>query len=218
MKKQVVVAGLGRFGSSLARSLYQIGHDVMALDTNEKRVQEVMGQVTFAVAADATSEAVLKELAVSNFDAAVVAIGSDVQSSIMATVLFKNLGVSYVVARANNDLHGNTLERIGADKVVRPEQEMGVRLAHSLFQPDVQEYLEITPDFGISRIKVPPRFANMSLKETGLSSARDKYGLAIVAIKSGNNVTLSPDPDDRLHEGDIIVVAGRDELLDRLKA
>lgn len=218
MKKQVVVAGLGRFGSSLARGLYQIGHDVMALDINERRVQDIMGLVTYPVEADATSEAALKELGVTNFDTAVVAIGSDVQASIMATVLFKTLGIPYIVARANNDLHGNTLERIGADKVVRPEEEMGVRLAHSLFQPDVQEYLEVMPNFGISRIKVPERFVNMSLKDTGLANARDKYGLAIVAVKRGSNVTLSPDADDKLHEGDILVVAGRDELLDRLKS
>lgn len=217
MKKQVAVVGLGRFGSDVAKTLYQNGHDVLAIDTSEKRVQEVMGQVTYAVQGDATDEAVLRELAVPNFDAGVVAIGSDIQANIMVTVLLKTMGVPYVVARAFNSLHGNTLERIGADKVIHPEAEMGVRLAHSLFNPDVQEYMELTADFGISRFKVPERFANMSLKESGFAGARDKYGLSVLAIKRGKDVTINPDNDDKLLSGDILVVAGRDELLEKLE-
>ncbi len=218
MKKQIIIAGLGRFGSSLATGLYQIGHDVMAIDNNEKRVQDIMGNVTYAVTADATDENVLEELAVKNFDAAVVAIGSSIQSSIMATVLFKTMGVNFIVARANNKLHGETLERIGANLVIRPEEETGTRLAHNLFRPAVEAYMEIIPDFGISRITVPERFVNMSLKETGLAEARDKYGLAILALKRGNNVTLSPDTDDKLREGDVLVLAGKDEFVDRFNA
>ena len=216
MKKQIVVIGLGRFGSSVAKALYQLGHDVLAIDRNEKLVQDIMGQVTFSVQGDATDEAVLRELAVPNFDSAIVAIGSDMQASIMATVLLKTMEIPYVVARAANPLHGNTLERIGADKVVHPEQEMGVRLAHSLFHPEVEEYIELTPNFGISRIKLPERFANMSLKETGFASARDKYGLAVLAIKRGKDLTLTPDSDDRLQIGDVLVVAGTDDVLQRL--
>ena len=118
--------------------------------------------------------------------------------------------------RAYNELHGNTLERIGVDKVIHAESEMGVRLAHSLFNPNVQEYLELTPNFGISTMKVPSRFVNMSLKELGFSSPRDRYGLAVLAVKRGREVTLNPDTDDRLREDDWLVLAGRGELLDRL--
>ena len=218
MKKQIVVAGLGRFGSSLARGLYQVGHDVMALDNNEKRVQDVMGNVTYALQADATDEVVLDELGIGNFDAAVVAIGSDIQASIMATVLFKTIDVKLIVARARNKLHGETLARIGANLVIKPEEGMGARLAHNLFRPTVEEYMEITSNFGISRIPVPARFASMSLKETGLAGARDKYGIAILALKRGNNVTLSPDTDDKLREGDVLIIAGRDDLVDRFNA
>ena len=217
MKKQVVVVGLGRFGSNVAKALFQNGHDVLALDTNERLVQEIMGDVTYAVQGDATDEAVLKELAVPNFDAGVVAIGSDLQASIMVTVLLKTLGLPYVAARALNPLHGNTLERVGADKVIHPEEEMGVNVAHSLFNPDVQDYMELTADFGISRVKIPNRFANMSLKESGFAGARDKYGLSVLAIKRGKDVTINPDSDDKLLAGDILVVAGRDDLLERLK-
>ena len=219
MKKQVVVIGLGRFGYSVARSLYNLGHDVLAIDKDEVRVQEIMGQATYALTGDATNEAVLRELGIPDYDSAVVAIGADIVPSIMASVLLKTMGVPYIVARAHNELHGNTLERIGVDKVIHAESEMGVRLAHSLFNPNVQEYLEITPNFGISKMRVPPRYVNMSLKELQFSSSpRAKYGLVVVAIRRGKDITLNPDTDERLQSGDWLVLAGRDEMLDRLDA
>lgn len=215
-KKQVVVIGLGRFGSGVARSLYNLGHDVLAMDVNEDRVQSMMGQVTYPVAGNATNETVLKELGVPDYDAAVVAVGSDIPGSVMACVLLKTMEIPYIVARANNELHGITLERIGVDKVIHPESEMGVRLAHNLFNPNLQEYLEMAPNFGLSRMKVPPQFVDKSLKELGFSSPRDKYGLAVLAIRRGKDVTLNPDIDDRLRSGDMLMLAGRDELLERL--
>ena len=127
------------------------------------------------------------------------------------------MGVPYIVARANKALNGNPLERIGVDRVVHAESEMGVRLAHGLFNPNVQEYLELTPNFGISKIKVPSRFVDMSLKELGFSSPRDKYGLAVLAIKRGKDITLNPDGEDRINKGDLLVLAGRDDLLDSLE-
>ena len=218
MKKQIAVMGLGRFGSSVARSLYNQGHDVLAIDKDETRVQQIMGQATHALAGDCTNDLVLKELGIPDYDAAVVAIGSDVVSSIMSSVLLKTMGVPYVVSRAHNELHGNTLERVGVDKVVHAEEEMGNRLAHSMFNPNVEEYLEITPNFGISKLKVPTRFVNMSLKELGFSSPRNKYGLVVLAIRRGKDITLNPDTDDRLQAGDWLVLAGRDDMLDRLDA
>ena len=218
MRKQVLVIGLGRFGSSVARSLYNLGHDVLAIDREEDRVQSIMGQATHALTGDATNEALLRELGIPDYDSAVVAIGADIVPSIMASVLLKTIGVPYVVSRAHNELHGNTLERIGVDKVIHAESEMGVRLAHNLFNPNVQEYLEITPNYGISNMKVPGRFVNMSLKELGFSGPRDRYGLAVVAIKRGKDITLNPDTDDRLQAGDWLVLAGRDDLLEQLEA
>ena len=217
MKKQVAVIGLGRFGSNVTRALYNLGHDVLAIDTDESRVQDIMGQATYALSGDATSEAVLRELGIPDYDAAVVAIGSNIVSSIMASVLLKTMGVPYVVSRAHNELHGNSLERIGVDKVVHAESEMGMRLGHSLFNPNVQEYLELTPNFGISKMRVSKRFVDMSLKELGFSNARDKYGLVVLAIRRGKDITLNPDTDDKLQVGDLLVLAGRDELLDRLE-
>jgi trk system potassium uptake protein TrkA len=216
MKRQVTVVGLGRLGSGVARTLYQLGHDVMAIDQNESRVQALMGQVTYAVTGDATSEAVLQELGVQNTDIAVVAIGANVQANIMVSVLLKTMGIPYIASRAYNELHGATLERIGCNKIVHPEAEMGARLAHNLFNPDAQEYMELTESFGISRIRVPDRFANMTLRETGFAGVRDKYGVSVLALKRGDEITLSPDPNDGLLPGDILVVAGRDELVDKI--
>ena len=218
MKKQVVVIGVGRFGSNVARTLYQLGHDVMVVDRDEARIQSMMGEVTYAVRGDATQESVLRELGVHNFDIAIVAIGANVEASIMVSVLLKTMNVGYIVARAHSQLHRNTLERIGCNRVANPEPEMGVRLAHSLFAPDVEEYLEVAPAFGISRLKVPERFTGMTLKEAGFAGARDKYGVAVVALKRGDDITLSPDMDERLRPGDVLVVAGRDELVERLSA
>ena len=216
MKKLVAVVGLGRLGSQVARTLYQLGHDVMAIDQDDQLVQGLMGEVTYSVRGAATNEAVLQELGVHNFDVAIVAIGSNVQANIMVTVLLKTMGIPYIVARAHNELHGNTLERIGCNKVIHPEAESGTRLAHSLFNPDVQEYMELTSSFGISRIRVPDRFINMTLRESGFAGVRDKYGVAVLALKRGDDLRLNPDSDDRLASGDVLVVVGRDELVGRI--
>src|SRR3972149_10498577 len=141
MKRQVVVVGLGRFGISLAGSLSSAGYDVLALDSSERNVQAASAQITHAVHADATDEAVLNELGVKDFDVAIVAIGSDIQSSVMATVLLKKLAIPYVIARANNLLHAEILKRIGADKGGFPEYDMGNRVAHELVLGNVSDYL-----------------------------------------------------------------------------
>jgi trk system potassium uptake protein TrkA len=217
MAKSVMIIGLGRFGTSVAHTLFQLGYDVLGIDTDEKVVQANLGQITYSVQGDATNETTLRELGVSNFDAAIIAVGSDMQASLMTSVLLATLDVPLIVARAENQLHGNTLQRIGVHKIIYPEQEMGEFLAHSLFNPDVLEYMDLTPDFGISKIRVPDSLADMSLKEAGLSRARDKYGVAVIAIKRGKDVTLAPDEDDKLHKGDILVVAGKDDQLERLR-
>jgi trk system potassium uptake protein TrkA len=216
MKKQVAVIGIGRFGSSVARSLYNLGHDVLAIDNEEERVQAVMGQVTHPVTGDGTNEAVLRELGIPDYDAAVVAVGSDLVSSVMTCVLLKTMGVPYIVARAHDEIHGNALERIGVDKVVHAESEMGVRLAHNLFNPDLQEYLELAPNYGFSRMRVQNDWVDKTLKELGFSGPRGKYGLAVLAIRRGKDIILNPDNNDRLRSGDLLVMAGKDELLEGL--
>jgi trk system potassium uptake protein TrkA len=216
--QQIVVIGLGRFGTSVAYTLYQMGHDVLALEIDQARVQAAMGQVTYPVQGNATEEAVLRELGIPNFDMAVVAIGSNVEASIMSTVLLKSLGVPHIVARAKTQLHGQTLERVGADVVVHPEQETGEHVARGLFHPEVQDYMEIAPNFGISKVKASPQATNRTLKEAGLTGARDKYGLAVLAIRRGRDVILLPSEDERIQKEDILVLASKEEMLDKLHA
>ena len=218
MKKQVVVIGLGRFGSGLARSLYNLGHDVLAMDTNEERVQSMMGQVTYPITGSGTNETVLREMGIPEYSAAVVAVGSDIVSSVLTCVLLKTMGVPYIVARAHDEVHGSALERIGIDKVVHAESEMGMRLAHNLFNPNLHEYLEIAPTFGLSRMKVPQGYVNKTLKELGFSGPRDKYGLAVLAIARGREITLNPDVDDKVQVGDTLILAGKDDLLESLRS
>ena len=216
--QQIVVIGLGRFGSSVAYTLYQMGHDVLALESDQVRMQAAMGHVTYPVQGDATEEAVLRELGIPNFDMAVVAIGSNLESSIMSTVLLKSMGVPHIVARAKTQLHGQTLERVGADVIVHPEQETGEHVARGLFHPEVQDFMEVAPNFGISKVKASPQTTNLTLKEAGLTGARDKYGLAVLAIRRGKDVILLPSEDERIQKEDTLVLASKEDMLDKLHA
>ena len=217
MAHQVAVIGMGRFGISLAHELYRIGHDVLAVDRDEALTQQMMGQVTYSVAGDSTSMAFLEEIGIRNFDTATVAIGTDIQSSILTTVLLKHtFQIPQVVARAATEIHGKTLEAVGADRVVYPEQETGLRAAHSLFQREVLEYMELTREFGFMKINASTDMVGQTLEQAGLSTSRDKYGAAVIAIRRGREPILSPSKDERLREGDQLIVAGPEETLERL--
>lgn len=217
MKRQVLVVGLGRFGSSVAAKLYERGHDVMAIDENERRVQDINSVVTYAVQADATNEASLRELGVTNFDLAVIATGTEIQSSVLATVLLKRMGLPYVVARAENELHGLTLEKIGADMVIYPEREAGERLAHNLAYSGVIDYLQVTSGFGVSKITPPKEFYGQTLEEADLGP-RSKSGLSVLIVKRNNDVIITPDRFERIQEGDVLIVAGTDKGLENLES
>ena len=217
MHNQVVVIGIGRFGSTVARSLYQLDHQVLAIDRDERAVQGVSPFVTEAVQANSMDEATLRDLGVNNFDVALVTIGTDVPTSIMTTVLLKNLGVPYIVARARDDLHAATLQRLGVDKIVSPESETGARLAHSLTYPTIVDYLEIARDYGISKVAAPESFVGKTLEDLGLNSQRQSEGVSVLLIRRGNNqVVTAPDRFEKVIRGDVLVLSGRDEALERL--
>ncbi len=219
MVHQVAVIGMGRFGASLAHELYRIGHDVLIVDREEALTQRMMGQVTYAVTGDSTSMELLEEIGIRNVDTAVVAIGADIQSSVLTTVLLKRMfEIPRVVARAITELHGKTLEAVGADRVIYPEQETGLRTARNLFQRDVLEHMELTREFGFSKINVPAGMVGSTLEQAGLSTARDRYGAAVIAIRRGREPILSPSKDEPLREGDLLIVAGPEGALDRLGA
>jgi trk system potassium uptake protein TrkA len=214
MKKQVLIIGVGRFGASLATTFFSMGHDVLAVDQDEKKVQAISSQITHAVQADATDEAVLKELGVSNFDVAIVTIGEAIQNSVLATILLKKLGVPYVIARAENDLHGSILEKIGADKVVYPELEMGVRVAHGFALRDVQDYIPVAPGYGVSKVAALPKFVGKTLSELEFGRA-GRWGLAVLLIQRGKNVIVTPDRAETVREGDVLILAGSDDRLEQ---
>ena len=214
--KQIVVAGLGRFGTEVARRLYQMGHGVMAIDVNDSVVQKMIGEVTYPVGGDATDESVLRDLGVPEFDIGIVSIGSNIEASIMTAVLFKTLGLDQVIARAHNELHGNTLKRIGCSRVVHAEAEAGVRVAHNLFNPVAEDYLEITYSYGISKISVPSYLTGISLKDAGFTSVRNKVGVAVIALKRSDEVIMIPDPDEKIHREDTVFLSGPDSKIESL--
>ncbi|SHE91437.1 MULTISPECIES: potassium channel family protein [Caloramator] len=203
--KQFVVIGLGRFGSSIAKTLYSLGHEVLAIDIDEEVVQDISDHVTHAVQADATDEATLKSLGIRNFDIAVITIGSDVQSSVLVTLLVKELGVKYVIAKAQNELHAKVLYKIGADRVVFPERDMGIRVAHNLCSSNILDYIELSPDYSIMEVTALEEWEDKTLKELNL---RTRYGINIMAIKRGNDINISPAAEDTIKKGDILVVIG----------
>ena len=158
--------------------MYNLGHDVMAIDIDPEKVQSMVGQVTYPVTTDASSEISLRELGVQDFDVGVVAL-ADVEVSIMVSVLFKTLNINNIIARASSDLHKDTLIRLGCDRVVFAEDEMGEQLANTIFSPNVTEYLELTPNMGISKLSIPKRIVGMSLSEAGFIN---QPGLSLIHI------------------------------------
>ncbi len=216
MKKQVCVIGLGRFGATVARELYQAGHDILALDTDEAKIQEMLGQVTYAVRADATSESVLREMGVADFDVGIVALGSDnIQASILVTVLLKSLDIPFIISRAANELHGETLERIGADKVVYPEMESARRVAHVDFNAGILDYMELAPNVGISKVRPPEGMLRRTLEAAELGS-QGKFGVAVLAIRRGRSYILNPSKFEEIAPGDILLLAGKNEQISKL--
>jgi trk system potassium uptake protein TrkA len=212
--KQFIIIGIGKFGESIATNLYKMGHDVLAVDIDEERVQYIANKVTHAVQADATEEGTLEALGVKHFDGAVVTIGESVQASILITLLCKELGIRHVLAKAQNELHAKVLYKIGADRVVFPERDMGLRVAHSLVSSSYLDYIELTPDYSIVELKAAKDWQGKSLKDLNI---RAKYGINIMAIKQDDKVVVSPAADDVIQRDDVLVVIGKAEDINRFQ-
>lgn len=212
--KSFVVIGCGRFGKSVARTLHELGHEVLAIDKSTEAIQEISEEVTHAVQADVMDETVLKELGLSNFDVAIVSIGSDLEASIMATLIAKELGIKKVVAKAQSYLHGKVLSKIGADKIVFPERDMGMRVAHNLVSTNILDFIALSPDYGILEITALNEWKNKSLKELKLSS---KYGVNVMVIKKENDVKVPPNGEDIIEANDILVVIGRTKDISKIE-
>lgn len=215
MRKQFAVIGLGRFGKSLAKTLSTLGHDVLAVDCHESRVQSVVNDVTHAVQADAREEDTLKAVGIRNFDVAIVAIGNDIEANILITVMLKDLGIKCVISKAQNPLHGRVLERIGADKVIYPEKDMGIRLAHSLVTSSIMDYIELSSDYSIVEIVTPNSFVG---KTIGGLNLRAKFGISVLAVKRGKSIIVAPGAEAVIKEKDNLVILSKNEALSKLPA
>jgi trk system potassium uptake protein TrkA len=215
VKRQIVVIGLGRFGSYLAELLFNMGHEVLALDKDEKQVQAMSAHITHAVQADTTDETILRKLGVDNFKIGIVAIGSDIQSNILSTILLKSFGVRYVIARAENELHGAILEKIGADRVIYIEREKAARVAHQIILPDVEDYMPVSPGYGIARLDETSHFANKSLGDMGLGR-KGRRGIAVLLIRRGKEVIIAPDSSEMVKPKDVLIISGEDDSMEAL--
>jgi trk system potassium uptake protein TrkA len=213
MKQQVIVVGLGRFGAAAARELNALGHEVLAVDSSEDVINEVAPDVTHAVQADASDEQALRSIGAEHFQTAIVAISSAMEASIFATMALKRLGVPTVIAKAANPLHGAILERVGADRVVYPEREAGVDVAHTLAIPHVVDYIDLAPGHGIAKIDLPATFVGRTLRELDLAT---RLKVTPIVLRRGNEVTVNPHRDQRLEDGDQLVLVGLDEKLAQL--
>ncbi|WP_150846012.1 NAD-binding protein [Clostridium sp. UBA7503] len=204
-KKQFIVIGLGRFGTSVAETLYALGNDVLAVDIDEEAVQNIAERVTHAVQVDANDEVSLRALGIGNFDVAIISIGSDIQANILSTLLVKEMNVKHIITKANNAMHAKVLYKIGANRVIFPERDMGIRVAHNLCSSNILDYIELSPDFSIAEIVTPKEWEGHSLKDLDL---RVRYSVNVVAIKRDDNIEVSPAADEVIQEGDIIVAIG----------
>ncbi|HDM90062.1 MAG TPA: TrkA family potassium uptake protein [candidate division WOR-3 bacterium] len=221
------VIGLGRFGSAIAQTLARKGHEVLAIDRDEGRVQELEDKVSQALVLDATNEKALKSLGLKDFDWVIIAMSQDIEASILSTMLVKEAGAKKVLAKASSDVHAKILKRIGADRVIFPEREMGQKVAESLSSPRIFDYIELSPEYSIVEIVAPKSFQGKTIKQT---EARTKYGIHIIAIKrkkpemeneskvtARDLILVAPDPNEEILQGDLLVILGKIENIEKVK-
>jgi trk system potassium uptake protein TrkA len=215
------VIGLGRFGSAMAMTLTELGHDVIGVDGNAERVRQLADTITSAVELDATDERALRAVGIQDVDVAVVSIGENIESSLLVVMQLHELGIGTIVAKAVTPLHGRILEKLGVSRVIFPEREMAIRTAHALVMPNVIDYIELSRDFSIVEVPAPELFVDRTLKQLEL---RPKYGLTLIAIKrraapgSAEVTNISPSADEVIRGGDVLSLLGSNERLGALNA
>lgn len=205
MKKHFGVIGLGRFGTSVAITLEQLGNSVLAIDRDRRRVDSIKDFVTAAKQVDAIDAEALRESGIANCDAVVIAIGEDIESSVLATLVVKELGIQRIIVKAKNDLHGKVVEKLGIERVIYPERDMGARLANQLVSSDILEFIDLSPDYSLEEVKAGEDMIGKSIKEIRL---REKYNIVIIALRRKNHVSVLPQADEKISEGDILILIG----------
>ncbi len=211
--KSYAVIGLGRFGMALASTLAEADCDVMVIDNDDEKIQEMAENVTYAVKADVREPGALKSLGVQNMDVVVVGISEDMEASILATLQAKDLNVPFVMAKAMNELHGRILSKLGADEVIYPEKAMGLRTARNLLSSSLLDIFELSSDFSIAEFTVPAAWVGKSLSQLKI---RERNNINVMAVKSGETVSVDLDPSAPLKEGCTLVAFGRNRDLNRI--
>lgn len=213
-QKEFVVLGLGAFGRSVAEALADEGCQVMAVDSDAAKVKEIMDKVTYAVTCDLANVEALQSLGVSNFDGAIVAIGGDIEASVLVTILAKECGIKYVIAKAQNDLHAKILHKVGADLVVFPEKETGIRIANNLLGNNLLDAIELSSTFSMAEITAPDDWVGKSLIDLNL---RAKRKLNVIGLRRNGSLNINPDAAEPLKAEDILIIIGKNEELNKLR-
>lgn len=214
MKKEFAVIGLGRFGGSICRELSREGMEVLAIDLDEDKVNEYKDIAGHAVIADSTDENVLRELGLRNIDHVIVAIGDNIQASILTALMLKELGIKTITVKAQNDYHEKVLNKIGADHVVHPERDMGKRIAHNIISNNILDYIELSDDHSVVEVKAGSKMSGRTLVDLDI---RAQYGCNVVAIKRNKDVIVSPMATEEIRESDVLIVIGADKDISRFE-
>ncbi|HPQ46608.1 MAG TPA: TrkA family potassium uptake protein [Clostridia bacterium] len=209
-----LVLGLGRFGKAFAKTLSELGHDVLGVDRNPQVVQDVSEELAHVITSEISNEEFLKSIGVSNFDAAVVAIGNDLQSSILTTALLKELGAKYIISKAQNDLHAKVLMTVGANRVIFPERDMGIRVANNLASHNIIDSIQLSGDHSIMETSIPEKWVGKTINELAI---RAKYKVNILAVRKGDTLDISPGADYVFKEDDIVSIMGKNKDLKDLQ-
>jgi trk system potassium uptake protein TrkA len=217
-RRSFAVIGLGRFGSAMSRTLVELGQDVIGIDANDEHVQQLADSLPAVLQLNATDERALRNAGIQDVDVAVISIGENIEASLLVVMLVKELGIPRIIAKAVSPLHGRILEKLGVDRVIFPEREMAMRVAHSLVVPNVLDYIELSRDFSIIELPAPAEFVGKTLRELQL---RPKYGLTLIAVKRKKGdgavtTNISPSADDQIDEGDVLSLLGSNERLGQL--
>lgn len=205
MNKEYIVIGAGRFGSAVAKELFKMGSQVLVVDKDEDKINDISDKVTHAIVADATDERILKAIDLSNFDIAIIGIGEDVKSAMLVTIMAKEHGVKYVVCKALDEIQAKVLNKIGADKVVFPERDMGIKIAKSLTSDYILNSIDLDTKCSIIEISISKKWIGKTLKELNF---RAKYGINVLAIKKNNIFNANPNPEEKLSKDDLLLIAG----------
>ena len=208
--KQYIVIGCGRFGSSVAKKMCQLGNEVMVIDKDEDSIENIAEQVTHTAIVDVTEERDLKSIGLGNFDVAIIAIGSDIRASIMATIMAKEMGVPKIVCKAKDELQAKVLYKIGADKVVFPERDMGIRLAYNLASENILDQINLDPEYSIMEIVTPTNWVGKTIIELNL---RAKYDITVLAVKTTSGLKVMPSPNYKMQEKNILIIIGNTDKI-----